>query len=261
MTPSEDDLNCLLKAWTVPPSPQSLEDRLRRAYRDRARSRSNTWRPRARWIADFLPTVGKGLFAGVAAGAVVSLLVIARAFPQSPPAPITMDSEFLVYKDDGSSSVSEYRSSSVHGLEGQILSRTFPGDPLQTAADAILDPVTRMLQPIISPLFYKPGRATAMKSIATALAARIQNGCVPSNMWGRPMTAIGDEKILNYPTRVFRFTPEGRNERFTAWLAPDLECFSLRSTTEKARDSGGYRLVNEMRVLKVTVNRLEARSR
>ena len=38
MNPSDDDLNCLLKAWTVPQSPDSLEGRLRRAYRDRTRS-------------------------------------------------------------------------------------------------------------------------------------------------------------------------------------------------------------------------------
>jgi hypothetical protein len=43
MIPSDEDLNCLLKAWTVPPSPDSLEGRLRSAYRDRTRARSVHW--------------------------------------------------------------------------------------------------------------------------------------------------------------------------------------------------------------------------
>ncbi len=40
MNPTDDDLNCLLKAWTAPRSPDSLEGRLWRAYGDRVRSRT-----------------------------------------------------------------------------------------------------------------------------------------------------------------------------------------------------------------------------
>src|SRR5450631_2431770 len=112
MTPTDDDLNCLLKTWTVPASPGSLEGRVRRAYRDRRERVPRAW---ARWIVGFMPAAG--LCAGVAVGAVVFLLVIAEAFPQSLTAisgvtfPFTVDSEDIEYKVDGSSAIREYSTS------------------------------------------------------------------------------------------------------------------------------------------------------
>jgi hypothetical protein len=284
MKSSDDDLDSLLKAWTVPPSPGSLEGRLRRAYRDSARSRARpmlleatpvragfaaavrrrrgpgAW---AGWIGGLAPTVGKRLFAGIVAGAVAFLLVVTLAFPQSlslivPRGAITLDSEFLDYQDDGSSRVSEYRTSFVlHGGE-TILSSSFPGDPLRTAAGEIVNPVHFILDPImqsvISPLFYRPGRAEHMRALTIAVDAGIRNGCAPTNMWGRPMTVIGKETVLNYTTTISQFRPEGRDVRFTEWFAPGLDCISLRSTTERALAGGVFRLASEKRVLKVTMN-------
>ena len=43
MKPSDDDLNSLLKVWTVPESPSSLEERMRRAYRSRPREKVWPW--------------------------------------------------------------------------------------------------------------------------------------------------------------------------------------------------------------------------
>jgi hypothetical protein len=46
---------------------------------------------------------------------------------------------------------------------------------------------------------------------------------------------------------------EGKPVRFTQWLAPDLHCFALQSTTEKTFD-GRLQLAFERRALKVTMN-------
>ena len=46
MTMPDNDLDGLLKTWMVPRSPDSLERRLRRAYRDRMRSRTAPHRNR-----------------------------------------------------------------------------------------------------------------------------------------------------------------------------------------------------------------------
>src|SRR4051794_28572195 len=110
MTPSDNDLDSLLKTWTVPAAPDSLDSRMRQAYRNRPRPRSAPWRlslpPRLSPAA--------GLFTGIAAGAVVFLLVLAQAFPQSIAAladgasPFTVDSEELEYQPDGSSKILEY---------------------------------------------------------------------------------------------------------------------------------------------------------
>lgn len=280
MNPSDDDLNCLLKAWTVPQSTDSLEGRLRRAYRDRTRSQKTlglvevspalwaqaegrqlnrgpgVW---VRWIAGFVPNAGK--FAGVIAGAVVLLAMITRAFPQSVrmiagPEAITIDSEYLDYSDDGSSNVSEYRTSYFSSSGGEkTLSRSFPGDPLRTAGEVVLDPMRVILDPIarlIDPLFNKPGRAEYLKALARTEGARIRNDCAPTNWWGRPMTVISKDTLLNYATTVSQY--EFKDERFTQWLAPGLDCFSLRSTTEKALADGAFRLASERRVLKVATN-------
>ncbi len=311
MNPSDDDLDCLLKTWTAPRSPDSLEARLRRAYGhrlrrayrhrlrraygnllrraygnrllrraygDRAPSRTTVLSGeagpqrksdsgvRTRWIAQLVPTAGT--VAGVMAGAVVLLAVITRAFPQSlnlvvPAGAITLDTEFLDYKDDGSYTVREYRSSffkrtTVKGdfLDGEetVLSSSFPDDPLRTAAESFLNPIRAILDPIahraIDPLFFKPHRAEYLRALEIALAARIHNGCTPSPHWGTPMTVIGKETVLDYTTTVSQY--EFKDERFTEWFAPGLDCFSLRSTTEKALPDGAFRLATERRVLKVT---------
>ena len=284
MIPSDDDLNCLLKEWTVPRSPDSLEGRLRLAYRDRShlrttlglrnvssvlsgeaagRQRTRSPRAMARWITGFLPVAGK--FAGVLAGAVVLLAVITRAFPQSlsliaPPGAMIIESEFLNYEDGGSSTVSEYRTSSLtitSSFYGETtLSSSFPGDPLRSATVEVLSPVEAIMGPIMhgmfDPLFYKPGRARYMRALESAVAARIRRGCTPTNHSGTPMTVVGKETILGYTTTVSRY--ELKDERFTEWFAPGLACFSLRSTTEKALPDGVFQLASEKRVLKVTRN-------
>ncbi len=211
----------------------------------------------ARWITGFLPIAGK--FVGVIAGAVVLLAMITRAFPQSfgmiaGPDAVTIDSEYLDYNDDGSSKVSEYRTSYFSSTAGETArSRSFPGDPLRTAAEAVLNPTRAILDPIarvIGPLFNKPGRTEYLKALAITEGARIRNDCAPINRWGRPMTVISADTVLNYATTVSQY--EFRDERFTEWLAPGLDCFSLRSTTEKALADGSFRLASERRVLKVT---------
>jgi hypothetical protein len=276
MIPSDDDLNCLLKEWTVPRSPDSLEGRLRHGYRERAASGARLThglqrqRGRGVWagrIIGFLPIAGK--FAGVMAGAVVLLAVITRAFPQSlyllvPPGAIMLDSEFLEYKDDGSYTVSEYRTSSFRRLavEGLFLdggettlSSSFPGDPLKTAAGNFLDPMRAILDPIahraIDPFFYKPRREEYLRVLGKKQTDRIRNGCTPT-YWGRPLTVVGKETVLNYTATRSQY--EFKDERFTEWFAPELDCFSLRSTTEKVLPAGTFRLVSERRVVKVTTN-------
>jgi hypothetical protein len=252
----DEDLDCLLSAWTVPPSPASLQQRLRHAYAGRKRPQPAVWK---RWIARFVPPAGK--LAGVMAGAVILLGVITRAFPQSlnlavPSGAITLDSEFLNYKDDGSYTVYEYRSSFFTGGE-TVLSSSFPGDLLRTAADSLLNPIRAILDPVahraIDPLFFKPHRAETLRALQLALAARIRNGCTPTHGFGGLMTVLGRETVLDYATTVSQ--SEFKDYRFTEWFAPALDCLSLRSTTEKAVPGGAFRMVRERRVVKVTANR------
>jgi hypothetical protein len=86
-----------------------------------------------------------------------------------------------------------------------------------------------------------------MRALAIGAAARIRNGCAPTNMWGRQMTVIGVETVLSYAATVSPLT-EGGNVRFTEWFAPGLDCVSVRSTTETALVDGVFRPASERRV-------------
>jgi len=262
MTMPDNDLDGLLKTWMVPRSPDSLERRLRRAYRDRMRSRTAPHRNR---IARFLPIAGR--FAGVMTAAVILLAVIAKAFPQAlnlvvPSGAITLDSEALDYKDDGSYTVTEYRTSSLRlpTVEGDfldggetILSESFPGDPLKTVGRNLLDPMMAVAVPIshrlFDPLFYKPHREVWLKALEKRANDQIRDGCTHV---APPTTVIGTETVLNYATTIVR--TERENVRTTAWVAPELGCYPLRSAVEKPNAEGTFRLVAERRVLKVTKN-------
>jgi hypothetical protein len=257
MIPTDEDLDSLLKTWTAPRSPDSLETRVRRAYRNRICPRTKT-----PWIARVLSMAGK--FAGVTAAVLVVLAVITRAFPQSlnlvvPPGAIVLDSEALEYKDDGSYIVTEYRTSSFRPItvDGEfldggetILSRHFPGDSLKTAARNLLDPMIAIAgtyaHRLFDPLFYKPNRAAYLKAIQERVNEDIRNGCTPNP----PTAVIGKEAILNYPTTIVR--TEREEGRFTAWVAPELACWPLRTTVEKPHADGTFQLVSEWRVVKVT---------
>jgi hypothetical protein len=253
MIPSDEDLNHLLKAWTVPPSPGSLERRLRRAYRDR--TAPGVWR---RWVSGLTPAAG--MFAGITAGAVVFLLVITQAFPQSLAAltgtkfPFTVDAEEIEYKADGSSTILEYFTEAPQG--GGVLSSEFPGDPLRTAQQKILDPLNLILYSIAT-----PGRERAVARAEARMNALMANHPELAERrrtcsWaGPPWTVVGQETILNYATTGNQkvWMEEGKPVRFTQWSAPDLHCFTLKTTTEKTFD-GNFQLAFERRALKVTMN-------
>lgn len=255
MTPSEEDLDCLLKTWTVPPSPRSLDRRVRRAYRDR------TGRAWTRCVPRLTPA--GGLFAGITAGALVFLLVIVEAFPQSlagvagATSPYTVDYELIEYKAEGSPVIREYFTSAG----GLVLSTEFPGDPLGTAGQRILDGLNLVLYWAATPVrerhvARKQASINALKARDPEQAKRIderERNCLP----GSPWTPVGNgETILTHATTGIQkvWTEEGKPVRFTEWSAPDLHCLTLKTTTEKTSDDGRLRLAFEQRALKVTIN-------
>jgi hypothetical protein len=200
--------------------------------------------------------------AGITAGAVVFLLVIAEAFPQSMAGlsgaafPFIVDSEVIEYKADGTSAVIELFTSAGGGL---VLSSEFPGDPIRTAQQRILDPLNLFLYRIAAPIRDRQvarnqARVAALKANNPALAKRMaetERACT----LGAPWVTVGDDTILNHAVTGIQkvWMEEGKPVRLTEWSAPDLRCITLKSTTEKTVD-GKLRLAFERRVLKVTRN-------
>jgi hypothetical protein len=214
----------------------------------------------ARWVSPLTPAAG--LFAGITAGALVFLLAIVEAFPQSlarvagATSPYTVDNELIEYKADGSSVIREYFTSAG----GLVLSTEFPGDPLGTAGQRILDGLNLVLYWAATPVrerhvALKQASINALEAKDPELAKRIaerEGTCMP----GTPWTAVGSETILNYATTGIQkvWMEDGKPVRLTEWSAPDLHCLTLKSTTEKTFDDGTLRLAFERRALKVTVN-------
>ena len=250
MTPSDDDLDSLLQAWTAPACPGSLDKRLRRTYLERSASQHA---PRA-WTRWFSPAMG--MFAGMAAAVAVCLLVVAQAFPQSMTgssgtrAPLVVDSVELEYKADGSSAVIEHKKE----IDGLAVSTEYPGDAIRTAEQRILDPLN-LIRFRIMRLYWERREAEleARFPMRAKMIAEQQRDCsVP----GTPWTVVGHSTVLHYTTTGIQkvWMEEGKPVRLTEWSAPALRCFVLKSTTEKTID-GQYRLAFERRALKVAFAR------
>ena len=161
--------------------------------------------------------VGKGLFAGLATGAAVFLVVISQAFPQvlSPSLSSPMEgfpyfvmSKVVAYADDGSSRTeATLVSYSYKGAE-IVLMETHPGNPVQEFFKSFHLGIHNLL------LRYVPGLVMPESSAKDAwFSAYVQSGCVDKGD-----IVVGHETILTHATtEVQQNDPDG--SRWTAWRA------------------------------------------
>ena len=222
------------------------------------------WR---RWVSGLAPAAG--MFAGITAGAVVFLLVIAlghfrnrlRDFRARRIRSLWITRR-LSTKPTAHPFVncsSRWAAAPASG-GGLVLSSEFPGDPLRTAQQRILVPLNLILYWIATPVRERQvaraeARIDALKARNPVLFAKrmaeVQRTCIP----GDPVPVLGKETILNYATIEIQqvWMEEGKPVRFTHWSAPDLHCVALKSTTEKTLD-GRFRLAFERARKSVTMN-------
>jgi hypothetical protein len=247
---NDNELDEMLSQWKTPAVRPSLRERVRSAFEAEHPQQKDTRRPILRKLMDrmaVMPGAGKGLFGGAALGSVVFLLIIAQAFSQSGgllpaplPIPFTVKSEFLQYVDDGSPRLTNYLVSFRHEGNEISLSNEFPGDSLKTARWNVMNSTHLFLYRLFWRIHSTPERERAD-------AARVTAGC----LWP-DQAATGHETILSYPTTIvqYKMVPSDHIRR-TEWLAPDLDCFVLKSTTEALRDDGTFRLVTERLAISV----------
>jgi len=268
----DPELKSVVAEWTAPPPAADFHSRVLNAF-DRRFGRIPWWR---RWLAAFVPGTRKSLLAGTIAVAGVFLLVVTQAFPQmlglgSPPAriPWTVDSEFVRYAQDGSSSVEMYSRSYEVNSNEILLKRSLPGDPFMTLIGRGLDRTLPAWGRLITPLVVD---ADVLKKVKQARArdrsvgfiTGCNAGClllehyswakVPAGSSGCIDGPVIDrETILNHPTEAVRrrWTEHGR---MTLWMAADLNCFALRVTYEEQRPDGTFRLTSAKQALRVNVN-------
>ena len=235
---NDTELDEMLDRWDAPPVSAALRQKVRGEFLARHQAKSP-----ARWRAWLAPSAAKGVFAGAIAGAVMLLLVISQAYPQSLDfgssspalhAGYAVISNVVDYADDGSSRiVSHVISYNYKGSEILVV-QTYPDDLVRSFFMGIHVAAHRIL------LRYTPGLVMPESAARDAwFRGYVQSGCVDKGE-----TAAGREAILNYATTVVqKVYPDGWKR--TEWRAPDLGCFMLKSTGESPRPGGGYRVVTE----------------
>lgn len=249
---TDNELDEILDRWTAPTVPPSMRARVRAGFPARPR---RLWRWR------------KSLFAAAILAAGAFFLIATQASPQPPvPVPWTVDSEFLRYADDGSSSI-EMDSTSWESNGSEILlSRSVPGNPLKTALLRAGD----VMMPIHVGIMrqFMVNRRALEEAQRASLHLGFITGCDPNTCLLLEHTGFAKDPagagctdqaiveratILNYPTEAVRerWTEHGR---MTLWMAPALGCFALKITLEAERPDGTFHLVSAKQALKVNVN-------
>jgi len=252
---TDSELDEILNKWTAPPVPPLLRERVRAGFP-----------VRPRWAFGWR----KSFVAAAVLAAAALFLMATQASPQpTAPIPWTVDSEFLRYADDGSSSIEMYSTSYESNSNEILVSRSMPGNIFKTAlasaADALIPIHNRLMRRfMVDPKLLEQVRRASAHSVGfisgcdpyTCLAldhfgyarapAGAANGCIEGEIVDRAT-------ILNYPTEAVRerWTEHGR---MTIWTAPALGCFALKVTQEEELPDGTFHLVAAKHALKVTLN-------
>jgi hypothetical protein len=259
---NDTELDEILDTWTAPPPPTALRGNVAHAHMRAVSRRVST--PRLG-----MTVMRKILLAGLILGILGFLLAVTQAFPR--PAvriPYTVDSEFIRYADDGSSSIEMYTKSYQRNGAEMIESRSMPGHPFGTALGRALDTTLPLWSRLMTSLTVDDGTIERLRRHIPHTTGAV-TGCGPSCLllqhyfFARAAAGVDTgcldgaiitrETILNYATTAVQL-PLGENARMTWWTAPDLGCFALRITTEGKRRDGTFRLLTEKRALRVNLN-------
>jgi hypothetical protein len=248
---TDTELDEILNQWSAPPAPRSLRDRVRAGFPGRPR---RTFRLR------------KGFIAAAVLAAAAILLIATQASPQPvAPIPWTVDSEFIRYADDGSSSIAMYSTSYQSGTSEILVSRSIPEKPFNTALARVADVLMPIHNRVMRRFMVDPKLLEQVQRAYPHTVGFItgcdSSVCLVLDHFGYPKAATGcidapivdRATILNYPTEAVRerWTEHGR---MTIWMAPALGCFALKVTQEGERPDGTFRLVAAKQALKVTIN-------
>lgn len=157
---NDSELDAILQTWSPPRVPVSLRKRVRAALPP----------PPAR--------KGKWIVTAVLAAAVF-FVIVTRAFPQNsqrPPAPWTVDSEFIRYAGDGSSAIEMVGTS--YNLDGNevMWSRSMPGNVFKTALGQAIDLVLPIHNRIVPRLMLSAEQLERRKR-ALASSVGFITGC------------------------------------------------------------------------------------
>ena len=240
---NDHELDEMLNQWGAPPVGAKLRERVRSGF---------VAAPKRRYF----PSVGwKGLFAGVAAAAIVFMVVTAEAFPDvlgspSPAlrAPWVAESNVTTYAKDGSSRLeSTIMSYSYKGTD-IVLVESDQGDPIHTAIMGFHIGMHQLL------LRYIPNAVMPESAAKDAwFSAYVNSGCVDKGD-----VVAGHETLLAYQTTAIQRTGSD-GLRITQWRSPELGCFALKIKGEEPLPGGAFRVAKERDTVRVITRRSDGR--
>ncbi len=130
-----------------------------------------------------------------------------------------------------------------YGYKGTeiVLAQEEPGNPLYGAIVAFHVGVHNLL------LQFVPNLVLPESAAKDAwFSAYVKSGCVDKGD-----VVIGHETLLAHETTVIQNV--GNGWRWTAWRAPDLGCFALRTKNEEPLAGGGYLLTTQRDTVRVLI--------
>lgn len=234
---NDNELDEMMDQWKAP----QASDGLRRNVRNACAAAQP---PKKRWFRSIMPVAGRGLFAGVAVGAAMCLLLITQAFPQTPPAgnAYLVQYEWTRYGDNGAkTSDAQIKAFNYNGHEF-VIGMSDPENSLHSMLFHIHGAIFMMavhLAPSLMLAERSPEREAWVKS-------KVSTGCAGD-------TVVGHETVAGHPSTIVQ-SSEGRH-RTTAWLAPDMGCYTLKVMNEDQLADGSYRLRSLKRPVSVTLDR------
>jgi hypothetical protein len=256
---NDTQLDEILDQWSAPPPPPSLRAGVRAGFAASERPRFRIFR--------------KPLMLAIAVGLGAFLILVTQALPQTPPPPpYIVECEYIGYAADGSQTVEMYSTSYIGPNGGEVLlGRTLADRPFGTAIARTLD--------AIAPIWRRMNRMEKPQQSASHQTVGVIPRCADKlcltmehYFFGRaeggpnaPCASggiVGNETILGYRTiAVERPIPNPRSTRrrpsaarITMWMAPELGCFALKTSTEEEGADGVFRLASGRQALKVTLN-------
>jgi hypothetical protein len=249
----DPELEWIRRNWDAPPPTAGFHIRVLDAYvREAAHVRAGyatRKKRKASWMMALLRMAAVTILGVGALSMIVTLALPKTGTPVS--LPWTVDSEFVSYGEDGSSSIEMYMTSYLIDGEETVLSRVLPGRPFEGALGRDLEAIGRLFakskQSQLRSVFITRCNLGCLNVVYTAFsrAEHQWTGCLPG-------TFVGREVILDHPTEAVQETLG--DGRATLWTARDLGCFPLRVTYEEQLPDGRYQLVNEKRALRVNLS-------
>jgi hypothetical protein len=236
---TDQELDELLNRWEAPETGEAARERLRAGYAGLpALEPVAAPKRRLRRVA----TIAVGIAALLFAIIQISPETVRMASPGYR-IPFYVEYQFWRYADDGRTAHPSRVTAFPYAGHEIIMSVREPGHFLMVAARNIANSIRDQFILAMPSLVLPKGPPMAEPAW---FADFVNSGCAKDKL------VVGHEKVAGYSTTVVE--SGAPNYRVKVWMAPELQCFALKFTSEVPGPGGTYRPLFRKEAVKVTMN-------